>query len=216
MNVTYNEEFNILTVKNIFDKDINKKMLDEAIQLKDFYKPATISDDAKIVEDYRTNDVAFLDDIFIGKRNNSDILKNIDNTLSGSEVSGILNSTTEPLGLLASTNYNETQVSRYGNNGQEYKFHKDKFNNKKRMLTMVYYMSREPKKYTGGDIIFTKSPILKDGSLLDENISSIKMTPENNMAVFFSSSLVHGVMPTKSPTEFGDGRFSINCWIGRR
>lgn len=214
MDIKYNEDFNILIVKDLFGKDINEKMFKEAINLKEFYEQSTISVPAKTLKTYRTNTVAYPDNIFNGRRHESDILKNVDLMLTDSKISDMLKTIKEPLGLLGETNYNETQISRYGDDGQEYKFHKDKFNGVGRLISFVYYINKTPKKYTGGDITFSKSPVLDNGDLLDTKASSITLTPENNMGVFFPSSLIHGVMPTKSPTEFDDGRFSLNCWVG--
>ena len=59
------------------------------------------------------------------------------------------------------SNFHETQVSRYGNDGQLYNYHIDAFSDDMRQVTVVYYFHEEPKKYTGGEITLTSSPIYK-------------------------------------------------------
>jgi len=43
-----------------------------------------------------------------------------------------------------------------------------------------------------------------------------EIEPMNDRMVIFGSRTVHSVKPTKSPARFGDGRFSLNIWVGRR
>ena len=113
------------------------------------------------------------------------------------------------------SNFHETQVSRYGNDGQLYNYHIDAFANNSREITMVYYFNTDPKEFTGGEITLTRSPI-SNGKLMDESQETITITPENNMIVIFGSKIAHSVKPTKSPKDFSKGRFSVNIWIGRR
>tara|TARA_R110002124_G_scaffold90286_2_gene230429 strand:- start:607 stop:849 length:243 start_codon:yes stop_codon:yes gene_type:complete len=80
---------------------------------------------------------------------------------------------------------------------------------------MVYYFNEEPKKYKGGKLVLTDSPIIK-GETVDINAKTLSIDPENNMAVIFPSGIPHMVEPTTSSNVFSEGRLSVNIWIGRK
>ena len=75
-----------------------------------------------------------------------------------------------------------------------------------RILTGVYYYSKEPTAFSGG--------ALRLYSFSGEQ--HVDIEPKNNSIVFFSSIVLHEVMPVFVPGDrFGDARFSINCWLHR-
>lgn len=75
-----------------------------------------------------------------------------------------------------------------------------------RVISAVYYFSRQPKGFMGGE--------LRIWSL--DRTSSVTIEPEDNAIIFFSSIVPHEVLPVSVPSgAFEDGRFSINCWINR-
>jgi Rps23 Pro-64 3,4-dihydroxylase Tpa1-like proline 4-hydroxylase len=69
-----------------------------------------------------------------------------------------------------------------------------------------------PKKFSGGEICLTDG-LSYGGKIIAEGQSK-EIEPINNRLVIFSSRAVHSVKPTVSPTDFADGRFSANIWIG--
>ncbi|WP_271078521.1 2OG-Fe(II) oxygenase [Aurantiacibacter sp. MUD61] len=75
---------------------------------------------------------------------------------------------------------------------------------KARVITGVYYYSRAPLPFTGGELnLFS----------LDRR-SSRGVAPTRNSIVFFSSIFPHEIAPVRVPTgEFADGRFSVNIWL---
>lgn len=74
----------------------------------------------------------------------------------------------------------------------------------RRVISAVYYYSKNPRVFSGGE--------LKLYSL--DRSASICVEPEDNSIVFFSSMFAHEVLPVSLKTgAFGDGRFSVNCWV---
>jgi SM-20-related protein len=75
-----------------------------------------------------------------------------------------------------------------------------------RLITAVYYLHRQPRRFTGGDLLlhsFDKSPALV-------------IEPRDNRLVAFPSFLMHEVTPLAVPSdEWADARFSVSCWFDR-
>ncbi|MFN5854942.1 MAG: 2OG-Fe(II) oxygenase [Pseudanabaenaceae cyanobacterium] len=111
-----------------------------------------------------------------------------------------------PLGI-------EAQLTAH-NDGHFYKLHNDNGSpdTVNRILTYVYYFHREPKGFTGGELV------LHDGAM-ENNImmaahSSHTIQPRNNSIVFFPSYFMHEVLPITCPSrKFVDSRFTINGWV---
>jgi len=201
----------IIIIRDILTKKENKEILEEAVKNKKEFIHAVIGAGKK--SDFRSNKVAYYDEMYRGDRSKSKLLSKLDVLFKTNEFNEILSSAPYPINQFGLSNHHETQVSRYGDGGQLYKYHIDAFANNTRQLTLVYYFNEEPKKYKGGEIIFTRSPVYK-GKPVDSNEEQIKLIPENNMAVIFGSHTPHSVLPTTSPKTFSKGRFSVNCWIG--
>lgn len=202
---------------DFFDDDINKDIIKEAIKNQKQFRYGTVGfNDNKPRSDpkYRTNIVAFYDDMYGEKREDSILLKNIDITLKSDEMRQILSSSKFPINMYSLTNTHETQVSRYGDE-QFYKWHLDNSSgNTSRLITLVYYFNNEPVKFEGGELSLTNSPSFHD-KLIDKNPNILDIEPKNNRAIVFASNIQHSVKPVKNKSyEFEDGRFSVNCWIG--
>ncbi len=201
----------LIIIRDIFTKKENAEILAEVIKNKENFKPAIAIGK---IEEFRNNIISDYDMIYSQDRTKSILLTLIDKNFNNKKFIEIINSFVYPINLLGQTNTHESQVSRYGDQGQEYKYHIDSFaENNNRMITLVYYFNKEPKKYKGGEIQFTRSPI-SDGKIFDKNETPITITPENNMMVVFSSKVAHTVLPTTSPKTFDKGRFSANIWVG--
>lgn len=77
-----------------------------------------------------------------------------------------------------------------------------------RILTLVWYFNRTPRRYEGGELALY--PLRGDSD-------PILIRPEHNLAVAFPAMALHEVHPTRLDSDgFGDGRFAINCWLTRR
>jgi SM-20-related protein len=109
----------------------------------------------------------------------------------------------------------ELEAARYGNAGF-YKKHVDTFTGADRtrgfdrVLSCVYYMHSQPKRFSGGALRLYPLAPGTDGR------DCIDIAPANDTLAVFSSWQPHEVLPVASDQhDFESGRFSINCWILR-
>jgi Rps23 Pro-64 3,4-dihydroxylase Tpa1-like proline 4-hydroxylase len=83
-----------------------------------------------------------------------------------------------------------------------------------RELTYSYYFYREPKPFSGGELLIYDTKIINSSYYKSESFKSIK--PRNNSIVFFPSQCYHEVLPVTCVSQaFADSRFTINGWIRR-
>lgn len=209
----YNSTIPYIKIEDVFSKDINQKIIKEAIKNKNTFKEALISDKNIPNPKVRNNTVSFYDELYLNNRNESVLLKSLDLLFSDINFRSVLSSSTYPFNLFPFTNTHETQVSRYGDSKQKYDWHIDRFDSEQRIITFVYYFNETPKKYKGGEILLTDSPLVGQKPI-NSKPNILKIKPKNNMGIIFSSTTPHCVSPTTSPIEFSKGRFSVNCWIG--
>lgn len=96
----------------------------------------------------------------------------------------------------------ELQVTAHGN-GCYYKTHNDNGSPDtcKRVLSYVYYLHRQPKSFTGGEL------------KVYGTTETITVEPDHNKLVFFKSHLMHEVLPITCGENFIDSRFTVNGWI---
>lgn len=107
----------------------------------------------------------------------------------------------------------EAQMTAH-NHGNYYKIHNDNGSPDaiNRILTYVYYYNREPKAFTGGELVIYDSKT-EDGYLVAAKSHKV-IEPTNNTIVFFPSHCMHEVLPVSCPSEyFADSRFTINGWV---
>lgn len=78
-----------------------------------------------------------------------------------------------------------------------------------RLISMVYYFHRRPRKFSGGQLRLY--PVGRDaGQVID-------VEPSDETAVAFGSWVPHEVLPVGCPgAAFDDSRFSVNCWFLRK
>ena len=203
---------------DIFTKKTNEKIIEEVISLEDKFEPSGTGGIVRPNLKMRSNTVLYLDIIYKKTRRESFFLTTIDRLfMENTDFRDILSSSPFPMSDFVRTSVHETQVSRYGDEGQKYDWHIDSFNNNGRKISFVYYFWKEPKEFTGGDIELTDSPIYdgKETEVLNYK-NHLTTIPVNNMAVVFGGAVAHRVSPTTSPKQFDKGRFSANVWIGNR
>ena len=107
----------------------------------------------------------------------------------------------------------ESQMTAH-NHGNYYKVHNDNGSPDcaSRILTYVYYYYREPKSFTGGELVIYDSKIENGYSVAADSRKVIQ--PTNNTIIFFPSHCMHEVLPVSCPSEyFADSRFTINGWV---
>lgn len=106
----------------------------------------------------------------------------------------------------------ETELAWHGD-GSFFRRHDDTVSRDRvalqRVLTMVYYLHREPKPFRDGQL-----RIYGLAGRSDECLAEIE--PCSDRAVFFPSWFPHEVRPVRCDSEaFEDGRFAVNCWVRR-
>jgi Rps23 Pro-64 3,4-dihydroxylase Tpa1-like proline 4-hydroxylase len=76
-----------------------------------------------------------------------------------------------------------------------------------RVLTLVYYLHAQPRRFTGGEIaLFPFGPG-----------EPLAIDPADNRLLAFPSFALHEVRPIATPEDdrFTDARFAVNCWLHR-
>ena len=116
-----------------------------------------------------------------------------------SKMQNILSTAKSPIyNLLRFTNADSTKVSAY-KNGDFYDWHIDQ--TEQGLLTVIYMMNKEPKKFTGGNLMMK----------WDEVEKSVPF--ENNTIFIFPRDTPHKVSNIKMESdEFYDRRFTIQCF----
>lgn len=107
----------------------------------------------------------------------------------------------------------ETQLTAH-NDGNYYRIHNDNGSPEtaNRELTYVYYFYREPKPFSGGELLIYDSKIENNFYVAAKSFKTVE--PRNNSIVFFLSRYLHEVLPVNCPSKaFADSRFTINGWV---
>ena len=100
--------------------------------------------------------------------------------------------------------------------GDCFKRHGDttELRHKVRILTCIYYFSRTPRPFTGGNLLLYGLP--KFGGPPDEPQAAVTIEPERDSMIVFPSWINHEVTPVRIASgEWGDSRFTANCWLHR-
>jgi len=198
--------------------------LDEAIKLEPFYKQAEILQDDEFTKHLdecqscrhsyelnrhvsRDNDILYLDETFKGKLRQSTILSNIHKAFSNQQLGNYLASLPCAIRLFSHCITTENLLSRYGK-CDFYGWHTDTLPDTVagRIITVVYYMNKEPEEFKGGELI-----------IIGKDTHTRKMIlPKHNRAIIFESMwTTHAVNTVKLESDnFDSGRFSLNCWLG--
>jgi len=211
--IYYTPFFHII-ITNTFPKKVNRDILREAVKNRKHFKDATTG--KGVDTKFRSNKVLYMDELYIKDRKKSILIKSIENLFEkNTKFRETLASSPYPISEFLGTNTHETQVSRYGDVEQKYQFHIDRFANDTRQISVIYYFNLEPQCYEGGLLEITQSPIAS-GKEVDDYCSNKLINPSNNMMMVFGGSNAHRVLPTNSPKEWSQGRFSMNCWVGKK
>lgn len=107
----------------------------------------------------------------------------------------------------------EAQLTLHNDNNF-YKLHNDSGSpdTATRFFTYVYYFNREPKAFSGGELLIYDSKVENNFYVADETFRTVE--PRNNSIVFFLSRYMHEVLRVSCPSKaFADSRFTINGWV---
>ncbi|WP_428249602.1 2OG-Fe(II) oxygenase [Ferrovibrio sp.] len=112
----------------------------------------------------------------------------------------------------------ELQVTGHGHGGF-FNIHKDASADPAspswaRHVTFIYYFHREPRRFTGGDLLlFDASGKVQSGG---DDFSFTRIDPTHNSLVFFESNRFHTVTRIDCPSaDLLDGRWTVNGWLHR-
>jgi hypothetical protein len=197
----------VLCLDNFLTDEAARGVLEECINLRSCYTPATIFeglDGTKVDPSYRNNEVVYLDSLFRADRSRSRVLTELRARIWDKECKLLWH---EGYLLFDTINYStwqEATISRNGN-GAFYKKHRDttKVNLSRRLTTLVYYVNQEPPGFTGGALA------------LWHGTDCLRLAPKHNRAILFPSFAIHEVEKTVLPADsWENGRFSINYWMG--
>ena len=199
-----NIPFDILVLQDVYsDYEIQRMLLElEVIYssngLEDPLKSGTaLYDDGTPM---KKNKALFLDNVYSQEyRFISPILSYSETKLLSKEVKSEMYKINASHGILFNASSHNTLVSYY-ENFDHYDFHKDSA-----AYTFLSYIWKEPKKFSGGDIVF------------DVNDQKILIEIQNNMAIIFPSSYSHAVTEVEMNEEYRNkmyGRFCITNFIG--
>lgn len=100
--------------------------------------------------------------------------------------------------------------------GSYFRVHTDSGVNEtvRRQFTYVYYFNRQPKGFTGGDLLIYDD-VIRNGKLARTD-SFQRVAPRHNSIVFFQAAVMHEVTKVEVPSKaFRDARFTVNGWIHR-
>jgi SM-20-related protein len=109
----------------------------------------------------------------------------------------------------------ETQLTAT-NHEEFFKTHSDNGNDavRSRELTFVYFFYREPKAFSGGELIVYDT-VVKDGCHVRVGPLQV-IHPRQNQIVFFPSYCLHELTTICCPSQgFADSRFTLNGWLHR-
>jgi hypothetical protein len=199
----------ILCIDDFLVEEDSRRVLQECLDLKKIYMPAKVFDGptaTKVDQEYRTNEVVYLDDVFRSAPNRSDILTIMKNRIWTEECRTIWHEGYYIFDVINYSTWQEAVISRYGND-HFYKRHQDTRRDHitYRLVTLVYYVNKTPQQFEGGSL------------LLWEGKESIRVETKHNRAVLFPSFTFHEVEAvTMRSQNWEDGRFSLNYWMGFR
>jgi hypothetical protein len=152
----------ILHIDEFLPEEDANKVLQECIDLKKIYMPARVFDGANnTVEDlrYRKNEVVYLDEVFRSAPDRSDILALLKRRLWEEECRALWHEGYYIFDVVNYHSHHEAVLSRYGKH-DFYKRHRDTRQDHItwRMVTMVYYVNRSPRQFSGGVLKLCQSP----------------------------------------------------------
>ncbi|MCB9597942.1 MAG: 2OG-Fe(II) oxygenase [Sandaracinaceae bacterium] len=214
-----------VVIDDVFGADAAAAMLSHVQALEPAFAPAGIGRDGELATMRRNltcgvdahffepdDEALGFEDRIARRAERSILLASIDGLLMSGELREVFDGAPHPLCKLSDVNRWETQVSRYGAEGDAYDWHLDRIGNDDRVLSIAYYLFEEPRLFEGGELELTDA-LVRRGELVS-NGQVARVEPRHDRAVLFPSRAVHRVLATRAPDRFGAGRFSVNVFCG--
>jgi Rps23 Pro-64 3,4-dihydroxylase Tpa1-like proline 4-hydroxylase len=83
-----------------------------------------------------------------------------------------------------------------------------------RLINFVYYFHKQPRPYTGGELLLFDSDVEADTYTTS---GFTRIVPEDNSLIVFPCNFYHSVVPIRCPSQdFADSRFVINGHVRQR
>ena len=105
----------------------------------------------------------------------------------------------------------ELNVTAHGN-GDYFRVHQDASRSMcpERRLSFVYYFHRQPRQFSGGDLL-----LYDTDRQLDRFEMGVftRIEPIHNSIIFFPSRCFHEITPVGGVKDFADARFTVNGWF---
>lgn len=213
-----------LVIDGLFGGERNRAIFEHVLSLREHFETAVIGPDRRVDEGYRRNLICYPDRLFhcveadgdwerrVEFRKRSPLLAAVDDLLLSPDLRDVLDSAPFPLCKFREVNRWETHLARYGDE-DKYEWHIDRIAEDSRLISIVYYVHAEPKRFTGGELELTDA-LVRGGKLITEGrVARVEVA--NDRAIIFGGRTVHRVLPTRCSGEFEAGRFSANIFCGR-
>ncbi|MCA8968205.1 MAG: 2OG-Fe(II) oxygenase [Planctomycetes bacterium] len=187
-----------------FLRDKREGLVQKLVQKQDAFEAATVlpRGEKKAKVDERVRKAQTLDDLSFVR---DEFLERLKGTLEGAIAR--LGMEAFPVGEI------ELQVTASGD-GDYYRMHTDADAESTRVLSFVYFLHSEPRRFSGGELRLFDDRLVRGDSHAD---SSVLISPRQDMLVLFRSDSPHELLPVRVPTkEFADSRFTINGWVHRK
>ncbi len=98
--------------------------------------------------------------------------------------------------------------------GHYFKTHADQSPTTPRALTCIYYLHREPRGFSGGELRLYDAVSVEGGAEVRAAESFVPVQAVANRLVVFASHELHEALPVRCPSgEFADSRFAITVWL---
>ena len=96
--------------------------------------------------------------------------------------------------------------------GHYFKTHADQSPTTPRALTCIYYLHREPRGFSGGELRLYDA--IQDGGEVKAAETFVPVQAVANRLVVFASHELHEALPVRCPSgEFADSRFAVTVWL---
>jgi hypothetical protein len=197
----------VLCIDDFLCAEDAQRILQECIDLKKVYMPARVFDGpnaTKVDSKYRTNEVVYLDEVFRGDPQRSDILSIVKGKIWTDECRSLWHEGDYIFDIINYSTWQEAVISRYGNSDFYEKHQDTRWDHiTYRLVTLVYYVNSTPAMFEGGNLKLWKGE------------QSLQIEAKHNRAVMFPSFTLHEVEGVRLDSEkWEDGRFSLNYWLG--